>query len=307
MKALGPLGVCVVFALSLVTSAVPVGAQSTDSIRALSGGRDGNKGKGGDKDRDHDRDDDNDNDKDKDRDRDKDKDREDCKPGPPGPPGPKGPKGDPGPAGPPGPRGPKGDPGPVGPAGPKGHKGDPGPAGPAGPQGPQGLQGLKGDTGAAGPTGPTGPQGPQGPQGLDGLDGPEGPQGLEGPEGTPGRPGISAAFAFVGDVPREISGNTDLGSLTDLPVGNHLVTAKVQLDAPDLDGDVTVECTLEVGDAIDHSAVVLSSLGVATLPLSTPAVLSVPGEAVLRCVGDLIQASHVKLTAIQVDSLVFQP
>jgi hypothetical protein len=105
----------------------------------------------------------------------------------------------------------------------------------------------------------------------------------------------------------DLTNGADLAML-ELPEGHYLVMAKVQLDASgDLLAGVTVECTLEAGGASDHSAVRLSSLAVATLPLSAPVSLLGPGVALLHCEGSQIQASRVQLTANKVDSLEFQP
>jgi hypothetical protein len=99
-----------------------------------------------------------------------------------------------------------------------------------------------------------------------------------------------------------------------VPTGKFVVTGKAQFDLnADLAG-VTATCTLEVSDAAnltgpftDGSAVALTSPGTATLPLSAVADLPSGGAAVLNCVGDRVQASNVKLTAIQVGSLSVTP
>jgi len=101
--------------------------------------------------------------------------------------------------------------------------------------------------------------------------------------------------------------------LTGLPAGKYVVTAKVQLD---LDQDLSsrkVECRLDVADAPEVSTVLLSSPGIATVPFLTPADLPAGGMAILRCYADpqldgsFVLASNVKMTAIQVDSLILEP
>jgi hypothetical protein len=100
--------------------------------------------------------------------------------------------------------------------------------------------------------------------------------------------------------------------LTGLAEGQYVVMAKAQFERQSDLGDTTVACTLEVGDAIENSAVLLSSLGTATatLPFLTPAVVPPSGAAILSCAGTspgvAFLARNVKITAIQIDSMFVQ-
>jgi len=47
--------------------------------------------------------------------------------------------------------------------------------------------------------------------------------------------------------------------------------------------------------------------GTDTIPLQLAADLPSGGGAVLTCQGNFVQASRVKITAIQVDTLLFEP
>jgi hypothetical protein len=115
------------------------------------------------------------------------------------------------------------------------------------------------------------------------------------------------AFAFVGSETIDISGGRDVGVLIGLPAGKYIVMAKAQFDHDQDLPESTVECTLDVGGVPESSAVRLSSPGTATLPFLAPADLTGVGGAILSCIGDDVRASNVKLTAIQVDTLVPVP
>jgi hypothetical protein len=82
--------------------------------------------------------------------------------------------------------------------------------------------------------------------------------------------------------------------------------------SPDQLADTTVECFLDTGDpdAADRSAVSLSPGDTATIPLLA-AVNLTSGGATLTCTvpstGPPVLANRIRMTAIQVDSLTFEP
>ncbi len=164
--------------------------------------------------------------------------------------------------------------------------------------------------GTPGPPGPAGPQGPQGLQGPPGADGAQGPQGPPGADGS----GSSVAFAFSG-LGGDITGGVVIGALTGLPPGAYLVAAKTQLGLLGVDAGLPVlaSCMLTAGGSIlDQSAVSVpnvetGTIGSSTIPLLSGLDLPLGGDVSLSCLGTDIEASNIKLTAIQVGTLTIQP
>jgi hypothetical protein len=97
-----------------------------------------------------------------------------------------------------------------------------------GPEGPPGPPGTKGDPGASGAAGPQGPPGPQG------APGPEGPAG-------PSNGYVMNARPFV-DLP--MSGEQTIGRTIDVPEGNYLVYATVDV----IVGRSQIVCAIFSGD-----------------------------------------------------------
>ena len=100
----------------------------------------------------------------------------------------------------------------------------------------------------------------------------------------------------------------DLATLN-LAAGNYFVVAKAQFELANDQTTALVECTLEAGGGVvDESAVQLGSPDTDTLPLSAAADLTAGGgSVVLNCQGTQVLASRVKLTAVQIENLSFQP
>ncbi len=101
-----------------------------------------------------------------------------------------------------------------------------------------------------------------------------------------------------------------IGELAGLPPGKYVVTAKARFDVQS-ENPSQVFCSLTLSDAhnvggpfIDESGATVPGASTTTLPLSAAADLPSGGTAVLRCVGDDVSASNVKVTAIQVGLLM---
>jgi hypothetical protein len=224
--------------------------------------------------------------------------------------GPPGPTGTAGLAGPVGPAGPSGNTGPAGPAGPVGATGSVGPVGPIGSTGPAGPAGATGPAGPAGPIGNTGPAGPAGPQGVPGATGPMGPVGPQGIQGATGPIGPSDVFinSSLSSVATLNSGGTTVASLSNLPAGNYLLSAKVTVGFNSAGGQDY--CNLAAGGpTIDTSyASVNSASGVfqeTVKLLGAASFASASNSITVTCfvtVGTA-QANYPALTAMKVGSI----
>ena len=232
-----------------------------------------------------------------------------------GPRGPAGPQGETGPAGQQGERGPDGPQGETGVAGPQGETGPQGEAGPAGPQGETGPAGPQGETGLAGPQGETGPAGPTGPRGAtgpQGATGPTGPRGATGPQGATGPRGPSDAFWNGRDgnavaVPAERAAVDGLS----LRAGNYVLNAHLVFFTF-ADSRVSVDCAwLIPGRAVDGDLIRIDAPAWprGSMSLTGTLTLSAPAVVELHCSESTGQTilNHMRLNAIQVESLTFSP
>jgi hypothetical protein len=104
-----------------------------------------------------------------------------------------------------------------------------------------------------------------------------------------------------------------VGALTGLPAGQHVISAKVQLSVGDATTG-TATCFLLAIDVsgtveLDSSAATVPTSSVGTVPLAGVTSLASGGDVSLGCSADTdtIDASNIKLSAIQVDALTVQP
>ena len=124
--------------------------------------------------------------------------------------------------------------------------------------GPIGL----GSESGIGPAGPIGPSGPSGPTGQSGPSGPTGAQGSTGPSGPTGPVGPSNSHEAVNSGPVTVTG-IDAGSansiatLSNLPAGNYLVVARVQLNSSSTTS-ARVSCLASLGS---KSATAIADVG----------------------------------------------
>jgi hypothetical protein len=104
-----------------------------------------------------------------------------------------------------------------------------------------------------------------------------------------------------------------IGSLS-LLAGKYVISAKVQLGVGD-SSTATGSCALSVTDAngtveLDASAVTVPTSSVATMPLAGVTDVPLGGAVTVNCTADVdnvIDATNVKLSAIQVDALTVLP
>ena len=108
-----------------------------------------------------------------------------------------------------------------------------------------GARGTRGIRGARGPNGATGPPG------VAGATGPSGSRGATGPTGPTGNTGPSNAFEVFNTGPVPITGTdtesaTSLATLSAVPAGSYVLTARVQLNGSTTTA-ARVLCTASLG------------------------------------------------------------
>lgn len=164
--------------------------------------------------------------------------------------------------------------------------------------------------GAAGPAGPTGPVGATGSMGPQGLPGAPGAPGAAGPPGPTGPIGPSNVYvnSSLTSVATVTATGTQVASLTNLPAGSYLLSAKVTLGFNSTGAQDY--CTLSVGSTpIDYSyATVSSSAGIfyeTAKLLGTATFASSSNSITVTCLtsGGTATASYPVLTAMQVSSV----
>ena len=171
-----------------------------------------------------------------------------------------------------------------------------------------------------GPVGPGGPQGPIGPTGSQGPQGPAGPMGPQGPQGVPG-PSNSFVKRFdPGALGFFIPSSTAIVQSVNLPAGNFVVNAALEVYSQSTDVGFGVVCYLVNGVAdpvvaVDPS-IILDAKAVSGGPLEITngallgwLQLSTAGVVTLQCRSSLPSGAAVTastLAAIQVGSLNVQ-
>jgi hypothetical protein len=115
-----------------------------------------------------------------------------------------------------------------------------------------------------------------------------------------------------------VQGGLDVLTLSNLPMGSYLISAKAQFDGSRGTDTVLVKCSLNITDftsaflrSADSSAVTLPVQSFATIPLAGAQHLDDGDNVVLHCMTEpsesgLTFAEFVKLSAIQVGSLTIQ-
>ena len=168
--------------------------------------------------------------------------------------------------------------------------------------GPQGLRGERGATGAPGPAGPAGPAGADGapgPPGVDGAPGPTGPPGLD------GLPGVATVFFQREVVPRVPELDVVLVTLPRLPIGDYILTARLDVRHDGGGADFLV-CNLDHDTARDSREIHLAAgaTGTWTYELAVkdenplPFVYCIPQPDGASAVGWLVETAS--MTAWQV-------
>jgi hypothetical protein len=121
-------------------------------------------------------------------------------------------------------------------------------------RGAKGTRGARGPSGAPGAPGAAGARGPAGEAGPAGLAGATGPRGDTGPAGPPGDTGDTGprgpsdaivGFDDVGGTFNSAGVPTTISTLTNVPAGRYVYTAKFNVtSAPSTGGPYTVNCQL---------------------------------------------------------------
>jgi Collagen triple helix repeat (20 copies) len=177
-----------------------------------------------------------------------------------------------------------------------------------------GKRGAAGSSGDAGQKGPAGPVGPVGLDGVFGVAGPAGSPGSQGSAGTTGATGPvgpSTSREAVNNGPVTITG-IDAGSansiatLSGLPAGDYLVTARVQLNTSGTSA-ASVSCRASLGgktalavadigsnaNSVDHLPIVITFNGT----------LGSAGNANVQCWHDTLTGGAPTATNTYVEAL----
>lgn len=180
--------------------------------------------------------------------------------------------------------------------------------------------GKRGAAGSSGDAGQKGPAGPLGPAGLDGVFGVAGPPGSAGSQGSAGATGATGATGPVGPSTSREAVNTgpvtitgiDAGSansiatLSGLPAGDYLVTARVQLNTSGTSA-ASVSCRASLGgktalavadigsnaNSVDHLPIVITFNGT----------LGSVGTANVQCWHDTLTGGAPTATNTYVEAL----
>jgi len=148
-----------------------------------------------------------------------------------------------------------------------------------------------GNTGNTGPAGPVGPKGAKGDQGEQGPIGP------------------SAGYSASG-VPADLPSGLNPVASVDVPAGNYLVHANVDLTLTTGAGPVTQQCQLDV----DNGSTVLEQVAATIAATNTEVVIPLDGATTLSAAGTLhlectkptsktIHVNAARLTAVKLGSL----
>jgi len=198
----------------------------------------------------------------------------------------------------------------------KGKTGKAGKIGKTGPAGPVGAAGAQGPAGPAGAAGANGRDGTDGAAGNDGTDGTNGTNGVTGPRGPSnviiGFDDAGGTFASAGVV-------TTISTLTGVPAGKYVYTAKFQVaSAPSAGGPYAIECVLRRDGSSNFDAVSVGVRDTSNLYAEpTPATLIVGEDApitsdvTLKCsrnggISMTTTVSNVKIEALRVEALAIQ-
>jgi hypothetical protein len=150
-------------------------------------------------------------------------------------------------------------------------------------------------------------------QGVSGKSGGTGATGASGTNGTNGANGANGASLGLNDFndgPTAISTNGEVAvaTLSNVPAGNYIVTAKVQLEGGTL--AVLMDCFLRAGVDFDESRTLLqiqtgTNAYEETLPFTLSHTFAAAGAITLTCngFGANYTAANAKISAVQVQSL----
>jgi Collagen triple helix repeat (20 copies) len=151
-----------------------------------------------------------------------------------------------------------------------------------------GKRGLRGETGPAGPQGNGGPQGNNGVNGTNGSDGAPGVTGATGPVGpsTVLEAVNSNQVTIVGS---DVSTATSIATLANLPAGDYLVVARIQLNAnsgsPTLNAKVACRALLGAKSSLAIVDIGSNANSVAHAPatIAFNATIGLPSDASVQC------------------------
>ncbi len=145
---------------------------------------------------------------------------------------------------------------------------------------------------------------------LQGVSGKSGATGATGASGTNGANGASLGLNDFNDGPTAISTNGEVAvaTLSNVPAGNYIITAKVQLAGGSL--AVLMDCFLRAGGDFDESRTLLqiqsgTNAYEETLPFTLSHTFAAAGAITITCngFGGNYTAANAKISAVQVQSL----